>query len=157
MRFSSCNVRGLYRSGSLTTTAIELGRYKLDLVGVHDVSWDKGGMVGAGDFNFFYGKGTQTHHLGTEFFVHHGIVSAVKREFISGIILDLHAANEEKSGDSKESFYEEVEQVFDHFSTYHMIILLGDFKAKVERERIFSNRKWGMRVYNRIVMIKVLE
>jgi hypothetical protein len=76
--------------------------------------------------------------LGTGFFVHHGIVSAVKREFISDIVLDLHAANEEKSGDSKECFYEEAEQVFDHFRTYHMVILLGDFKAKVEKDNIFK-------------------
>jgi len=41
--------------------------------------------------------------------------------------LGFHAPNEEKSGDSKESFNEEVEQVFDHF---HMKILLGDFKER---------------------------
>jgi len=52
--------------------------------------------------------------------------------------LHLHASNEQKSGDSKESFYEEVEQVFDLFPKYHMKILLGDFKAKVGRENIFK-------------------
>jgi len=34
----------------------ELARYKLYLVGVQEVRWDKGGTVGAGDYNFFYGK-----------------------------------------------------------------------------------------------------
>jgi hypothetical protein len=38
-----------------------------------------------------------------------------------------------------------------------MKILLGDFNAKVGRERIFSNRKLGMRVYIGIVLIMVLE
>ena len=69
--------------------------------------------------------------------------------------MDLHTPNE-NSGDSKESFYEEVEQVFDHFPKYHMKILLGDFEAKVGGENIF-NQLWGMRVYNRIVMIMVVE
>jgi len=36
------NVRSLYGPGSLTT-ARELVRYKLDLVGVQEVRWDKGG------------------------------------------------------------------------------------------------------------------
>jgi hypothetical protein len=36
------------------------------------------------------------------------------------------------------SFYEELEQVFDHFPKYHMKILLGDFNAKVGRENIFK-------------------
>jgi hypothetical protein len=32
--------------------ARELARYKLDLVGVQEVRWDKGGTVRAGDYNF---------------------------------------------------------------------------------------------------------
>ena len=34
----------------------ELARYKLDLVGVQEVRWDKGGTVRAGDYNFFLWK-----------------------------------------------------------------------------------------------------
>jgi hypothetical protein len=41
--------------------------------------------------------------------------------------------NEEKSDDSKDSFYEEFEQVFYHFPKYHMKILLEDFNTKVGR------------------------
>jgi len=36
------NVRSLYRAGSLTEAARELARYKLDLVDVQEVRWDKG-------------------------------------------------------------------------------------------------------------------
>jgi endonuclease/exonuclease/phosphatase family metal-dependent hydrolase len=37
----------------------------------------------------------------------------------------------------KDSFYEELERVFDKFPKYRMKILLGDFNAKVGREDIF--------------------
>ena len=47
------NVRSLYREDSLTATARELARYKLDLVGVQGVRWDRGGTVRAGDYIFF--------------------------------------------------------------------------------------------------------
>jgi hypothetical protein len=41
-------------------------------------------MAGAGDCIYFYGKGNENHQLGTESFVQHRIVSAVKRvEFVS--------------------------------------------------------------------------
>jgi hypothetical protein len=41
-------------------------------------------MVRAGDYNSFYGKGKENNQMGTEIFVHHRIVSAVKKvEFVS--------------------------------------------------------------------------
>jgi exonuclease III len=54
MRFGTWNARSLYRSRSLMTVARELARYKLDLVGVQEVRWDKEGTVRAGDYTFFF-------------------------------------------------------------------------------------------------------
>ena len=48
------NVRSLYRTGSLTAAARELARFKLDSVGMHDVRWDKGDTVRAGDYIFLW-------------------------------------------------------------------------------------------------------
>jgi hypothetical protein len=53
------------------------------------------------------------------------------------LVLNVHAPSEEKSDDSKDSFYGELEQVFDYFLKYDMKILLGDFNAKVGRKIIF--------------------
>jgi hypothetical protein len=43
-------VRSLYRSALLVR---ELARYKLDLVSVQEVRWDKGGTARAGGYTFF--------------------------------------------------------------------------------------------------------
>jgi len=55
MRFGTWNVGSLHRTGSLTAAAAarELARYKLDLVGVEEARWDKGGRVRAGVIFFF--------------------------------------------------------------------------------------------------------
>jgi hypothetical protein len=80
--------------------------------------------------------------------VHKRIVSAVKRvEFVSDrmsyiilrgrwcriIVLNVHARTQDK-----DSFYDDLERVFDKYPKYHMKILLGDFIAKVGREDIFK-------------------
>jgi hypothetical protein len=75
-------------------------------------------------------KETKITNWEHDFFVHHRIVSAVKTvEFVSDrmsyiilrghlcniIVLNVHAPSEEKSDDSKDSFYEELGKFFYHF------------------------------------------
>jgi hypothetical protein len=50
------------------------------------------------------------------------------------IDLNIHAPTEDKTDGVKDSFYEELEPMFDKFPKYHMKALLGDFNAKVGRE-----------------------
>jgi hypothetical protein len=52
-------------AGSLRTVAEEVSKYKLDLVRVQEVTWDRGGTKPAGQYTIFYGKGNQKHELGT--------------------------------------------------------------------------------------------
>jgi hypothetical protein len=84
--------------------------------------------------------------------VHKRIISAVERvEFVGDrmsyiilrgrwchiIVQNVHAPTEDKTDDVKDSFYEELERVFDKFPKYHMK-LLGDFNAKEGKEDIFK-------------------
>ena len=70
----------------------------------------------------------ENHQLGTRYFVYYRI-SAVKRvEFVrdtlshivlrgrwcDSIVVNVHAPSEETRDDSKDSSYEQLEQVFDH-------------------------------------------
>jgi hypothetical protein len=57
MRFAMWNVRSLYRVDSLMAVAKEILKYKLDLVEVQEVRWDRCGTEPAGEYTFFYGKG----------------------------------------------------------------------------------------------------
>jgi hypothetical protein len=52
-------------------------------VGVQEFRWESGGTELAGEYTFFYGKRDENNGLGTVFFVHKRIISAVKRvEFV---------------------------------------------------------------------------
>jgi hypothetical protein len=88
----------------------------LDLVGVQG----GGGTEPVGEYTFLYRKGNKNHELGTGFFVHKRIISAVKRvEFVSDrmsyiilrsrwcqvIVLNVNAPTEDKTDDVKDSLY----------------------------------------------------
>jgi hypothetical protein len=45
------------------TVAKDVSKYKLDLVGVQEFRWDRGGT----EYTFFYGKRNEHHELGTVF------------------------------------------------------------------------------------------
>jgi hypothetical protein len=56
------------------TAEKEVSKYKIDLVGVQEVKWDRGGNEPAGEYAFFYGKWTENHELDTGFFVHKRLI-----------------------------------------------------------------------------------
>jgi hydroxypyruvate isomerase len=64
----------------------------------------------------------------------------LRGRWIHIIVLSVHAPKDDKTDDVKDSFYEELEHIFDKFPKYHMKILLEDFNAKVGREDIFKPR-----------------
>jgi len=117
---------------------------------VQEVRWDKE----QGIIFFFNGRWNENHQLGTEFFVHHRKISAIKRvesvsDRMSYIVLKGHWYDHHcskcsctKWGETwwfkRQSLWGIRAGFFDHFPKYHTKIPLGDFNAKVGRENIFK-------------------
>jgi hypothetical protein len=97
------------------------------------------GSEPADNYTFFYGNGNANHHLGAGLFVHKEIKSIVKEVgFVNNIksykilrghwcyisVLNVCAPTLDKSDDVRESFYEELEGVFNQFPKHHIKISL---------------------------------
>jgi len=61
------------------------------------------------------------------------------------IVLNVHPPTEDKSDDTKDSFYEELECVFNQFLMYHMKIVMT-FQCKSREEGILKQQK-GMSLH----------
>jgi hypothetical protein len=57
MRFGTWNAKSRYRAGSLRAVVEEISKYKVDLVGLQEVRWNKGDIEPAGEYTFFLWKG----------------------------------------------------------------------------------------------------
>jgi hypothetical protein len=116
------------------TVSNELAKCKLDVVRVQDVIWKDGGTELARKYNISCGKRMRNKNS-VQSFVHNRIISAVKRvQFVSDrmsytilrgrwchiIVPNVHAPTEDKTDDVKDSFYEELQFVFDKFPKYHI-------------------------------------
>jgi hypothetical protein len=125
------------------TVLKELSQCKSSLVGVQEVRWEGGGTEPNGEREPSVG-------YSLFLFVHTRVISAV--EFLTdtmsyiilrgrwchSIVQNVHAPTVDKTDEAEDSFYGELERVFDKFPKYEMKILLGDFNAKVGREDIFK-------------------
>jgi exonuclease III len=50
MRICTWNVRSMYRAGSLRAVVEDISKYRLDLVEVQEVRWDRGDTKAAGEY-----------------------------------------------------------------------------------------------------------
>ena len=155
-RFGCMNVRTMNRVGSAALVEEEVRRYKLEIAGLSEVRWHGKGKTIIGETTFIYSgvedgiheKGV-TIALGREATkmlesyncVNERVVTArLKGKYVNLTVIQVYAPTEASSEEEKDQFYEilntELQQVYAH----DVLLLMGDFNAKVgcDNERVWS-------------------
>lgn len=128
--------------------------YNVAVLALQEIRWTGEGNIKKDDKTIFYsGNINRRFENGVGFVINESILTHVKAfqaisermcyirltgHIIDIVIINCYAPTEEKGEDIKESFYEELDKVWDSISNYCVKIVIGDFNAKVGREEMYQ-------------------
>ncbi|KAI5737941.1 hypothetical protein M8J77_000982 [Diaphorina citri] len=131
---------------------MEASRYNLDILAIQETRWIGTGNIDKGDYKFIYG-GTDKHTFGTGFLIKKRFQNSIQDvKFINDrisyliirgnfkpiFILNAHAPTEDKDQETKDEFYEALDDTLDSFNRYGAKILMGDMNAKLGHEVMYK-------------------
>jgi len=170
------NIRTLFQKGKLAQVNRELSRYQIDMLGLSEVRWTESGQIISPCGTMFLYSGHETEHSrGVGILLSKSIRdSLLEWEPISDRIIrarlsvkygklqiiQCYAPTEDKDLSLKEAFYSQLDQTLAKIPKQDMVILMGDFNAKVgssndNAEHVMGRHGLGTRNENGELLIDV--
>ena len=172
LKIGTWNVRTLFETGKTAQVAIEMSRYNLSILGLSETRWTKSGRrrLATGEVILYSGHEEEdaAHTEGVAFMLRKDAQKALlgweargsrlitasfktsQKKIKMNVIL-AYAPTNTSSEESKNEFYEQLEEILDSTKEKDVNILLGDFNAKVGNEnRGYENcmGRYGLGIMN---------
>ena len=140
------NVRTLSMEGKIEELVHEMNRYQWNILGICEMRWKHAGETTTVEGHKVYYSGKQDAHEGVGFLVHKAISNSVlgcqpvssriitirfKASPFNISILQAYAPTTNHSDDEAEDFYNQLQGVIDEVPKGDILIVQGDWNAKV--------------------------
>ncbi|XP_071652474.1 uncharacterized protein [Temnothorax longispinosus] len=155
LTLATWNVRTMLQAGKMMEVAEEVLRYGLDVVALQEVRWKGNGRIDKKNYSMFYsGSETRTGQRGTGFIINSKMKKSylgfeplgermcklrLKGRFKNLFIISAYAPTEDANEEEKNAFYDELDRECSKIPKYDVLILLGDFNAKIGRENFLQH------------------
>ncbi|KAF2883284.1 hypothetical protein ILUMI_22891 [Ignelater luminosus] len=149
LKIATWNIQGLNKEGKFKELVQELEKYDIDILAVQEINTKGTAITNFKKYIWCIGGGKQ-NRLGTGFIIQEKhndkiIDYRVINERLSIIrikgkcrkltILNVHAPTEETDEDTKQTFYDAIEELMNNVASFDMKIIIGDFNAKIGKEK----------------------
>ena len=140
-----------HRPGAAIHAIQQMEKSHMDITAVQEVRWpDSGNVKMSKSVVFFSGSPNNRHEFGTGFVIAERMVGSlisfrpisegicyirVKGKWYNFSFISAHAPTEEKDEETKDIFYDQLEQIITEVPQHDMLILCGDFNAKIGKEQ----------------------
>ena len=130
-----------------------MDEYRLDITAIQEMRWIGEGVIEKKNHMVFYSCHNKEHIFGTGFIVNkrrkHLIMDfqskshrlcrlRIRGKFFNYSLICAHAPTEEKNDEDKDSFYDELDEVYNECPRGDYKIILGDMNAKIGKENEYK-------------------
>ena len=149
IKISTWNVRSLYQKGKLENVKLEMGRLKVQILGLSETRWTKSGSFRTEDYTMYYSGGDE-HERGVGILLNKKVANSVvgfwlvsdriaivklKAKPFNINVIQVYAPTSASTEEELEEFYEELDKCKKECKDHEVNIVMGDLNATVGRER----------------------
>ena len=150
MTIATWNVKTMLQPGKMMEVVNESLKYRINILALQEIRWVGQGRIDKKDFTMFYsGPEKRTGLSGTGFiidsktrksFMHFEPINdrisklRIRGRFRNITFISIYAPTEDSKEEEKYKFYDQLYKECEKVPKYDMLIVLGDFNAKIGKE-----------------------
>lgn len=154
MRIGTWNIKTMLAAGKMEQIAREMKRYSVKILALQETRWKGEGMIDKEGYTLYYSGEDKQGRNGTAFMIDRKLKREViqfkpvngrlcsitiKNRQANITVVNGYAPTEDAEDDEKTKFYETLEETCENIPRNDILLLVGDFNAKIGRENYNDN------------------